>query len=249
MLEYVFLPPSPSVSFIPLKSTNQSSPLLAPLCFSTALTYLYSFSLPPAASLMGSGLLAPDPFLTPLSFLLKCNFFCPLLISPATGLSLRSVRKETLPVSVQSAPCYIILLLALCRVTSPLQPIPFTTRAGTLRGCSQKDDISPMQHWDLVMSKCCPLLPVTALCITVFWQRSGAWDVRWGCTAVPVLSRAHLWQVWRKPRLGMATGPAPARALPSLRLRRSARGDTGLAGAGTRRKGCASWTGAEGTGR
>lgn len=50
-----------------LKSTNQSFPLLALLSFNTALTYLYSFSLLPAASLMGSGLLVPDPFLTPLS--------------------------------------------------------------------------------------------------------------------------------------------------------------------------------------
>lgn len=75
MLEYVSLPPSPSISFIPLKSTNQSSPLLARLSFSTDLTYLYSFSLPPAASLMGSGLLVPDPFLTPLSFLAEMQFF------------------------------------------------------------------------------------------------------------------------------------------------------------------------------
>lgn len=74
MLEYVSLPPVPSISFIPLKSTNQSSALLAPLSFSTALTYLYSFSLPPAASLMGSALLVPDPLLTPLSFLAEMQF-------------------------------------------------------------------------------------------------------------------------------------------------------------------------------
>ena len=65
----------PPLLLFPLKSTNQSSPLLAPLSFSTALTYLYSFSLPPAASLMGSGLLVPDPFLTPLSFLAEMQFF------------------------------------------------------------------------------------------------------------------------------------------------------------------------------
>lgn len=53
--------------FYSLKSTNQSSPFLASLSFNTALTYLYSFSLPPAAALMGSGLLVPDPFLTPFS--------------------------------------------------------------------------------------------------------------------------------------------------------------------------------------
>lgn len=75
MLEFVSLPPSPSISFIALKCTNQSSPLLAPLPFSTALAYLYSFSRPPAASLMGSGLLVPDPVLTPLSFLAEMQFF------------------------------------------------------------------------------------------------------------------------------------------------------------------------------
>lgn len=40
MLDYVSLPPTLSISFIPLKTTNQSSPLLAPLSFNTALTYL-----------------------------------------------------------------------------------------------------------------------------------------------------------------------------------------------------------------
>lgn len=166
MLEYVSLPPSPSFSFIPLKSTNQSSPLLAPFCFSTAVTYLYSFSLPPAASLMGSGLLVPDPFLTPLSFLLKWSFFSPLLISPATGLSLRSVQKETLPVSIQSGPCYIIVLLALCRVTSPLQPVPSITRAGTLHRCSRKDDISLYS----IRTRSCQSAVRCSLYITVFWQ-------------------------------------------------------------------------------
>lgn len=73
ILEYDSLFPSSSVSFIPLKIANQSSPLLA-LPFSAALSHLYSFFLPPAASLMGSGLLVPNPFLTPLSFLAEMQF-------------------------------------------------------------------------------------------------------------------------------------------------------------------------------
>lgn len=73
-LECFSLLPSPSISFIPLKSTNQSSPLLTPLPFSAALSHLYHFSLPPAASLMGSGLLVPNPFLTPVSFLAELQF-------------------------------------------------------------------------------------------------------------------------------------------------------------------------------
>lgn len=147
MLEYASLPPSPSISFIPLKSTDQSSPSLAPLPFSTALTYLYSFSLPPAASLMGSGLLVPDPFLTPLSFLAEMQFFLsPINISCHGAVPGEQLRLEGDPACFQSAPCTIISLLAPCWVTSPPQPVPFVPRAGTLHGCSQKDGISPVQY-------------------------------------------------------------------------------------------------------
>lgn len=76
ILEYDSLSPPFSISFIPLKSANQSSLLLA-LPFSTALSHLYSFPLPPAASLMGSGLLVPNLFLTPLSFLAEMQFLSP----------------------------------------------------------------------------------------------------------------------------------------------------------------------------
>lgn len=70
MLQWI----SASSSFIPLESTNQSSPWLVPLSFGTAMLYLYSFSLPPAASLMGSVLLLADPFLTPLYFIAEMWF-------------------------------------------------------------------------------------------------------------------------------------------------------------------------------
>jgi len=178
ILEYVSLPPCLSISFIPLKSTNQSSPFLAPLPFSTALTYLYSFSLPPAASLMGSGLLIPDPLLTPLSFLAEMQFFLsPINISCHGAVPGERLRLEgDLPVLVQSTLCSIILLLALCWVTVPPQPVLFVPGAAALQGAARR-----------TASLLCSVGTCSrqrAAYITVFWQWPGARAVGWSCAAV-----------------------------------------------------------------